>query len=214
MSFLSGYLADFTSGVMITLELTALGWGGALVMGTILTAMRVSPIRTLNAAAATYVTVFRNVPLPVQMILFVFGLPLLGIQYPLFASAAIVLVIYTAPFVSETLRSGLNTVSTGELEALRALGFGPRPAMQHVILPQAFGTVVQPLGNVLITMIKNTSVAALVGVADLTFATNKAAVDEAQPFLIFGGAAIGYLLIGLIVGRFVGSIDRKVAFSR
>lgn len=214
MSFLTGYIADFTSGVTITLELTVLGWVGALVLGTILTAMRVSPIRTLNAGAAAYVTIFRNIPLPVQMVLFVFGLPLLGIQYSLFASAAIVLVIYTAPFVSETLRSGLNTVSTGELEALRALGFGPRPAMQHVILPQAFGTVIQPLGNVLITMIKNTSVAALVGVADLTFATNKAAVDQAQPFLIFGGAAISYLVIGLLVGRLVGILDRKAAFSR
>ncbi|MEE9095977.1 amino acid ABC transporter permease [Pseudarthrobacter phenanthrenivorans] len=214
MSFFSGYIADFSSGVLITLELTVLGWAGALLLGTVLTAMRVSPIRTLNAAATAYVTVFRNIPLPVQMVLFVFGLPLLGIQYPLFASAAIVLVIYTAPFVSETLRSGLNTVSTGELEALRALGFGPRPAMQHIILPQAFGTVIQPLGNVLITMIKNTSVAALVGVADLTFTTNKAAVDQAQPFLIFSGAAISYLLIGLIVGRLVGILDRKAAFSR
>jgi glutamate transport system permease protein len=214
MSFLSGYAADFTSGVLVTLGLTVLGWTGALALGTMLTAMRVSPIRTLNVAAAAYVTVFRNVPLPVQMVLFVFGLPLLGIQYSLFASAAIVLILYTAPFVSETLRSGLNTVAPGELEALRALGFGPRPAMQHLILPQAFGTVVQPLGNVLITMIKNTSVAALVGVADLTFATNKAAVDQAQPFLIFSGAAVSYLLIGLIVGRLVAIIDRKAAFSR
>lgn len=214
MPNLSGYAADFAHGILVTLELTVLGWVGALVLGTILTALRVSPIRTLRAVSAAYVTVFRNIPIPVQMILFVFGLPLLGIQYSLFVSAAIVLVLYTAPFVSETLRAGLNTVATGELEALRALGFAPGPSMLHIILPQAFGTVVKPLGNVLITMIKNTSVAALVGVADLTFTSNKASVDQAQPFIIFGGAAVAYLVIGLLVSRLVASLDRKAAFSR
>jgi glutamate transport system permease protein len=208
------HLGDFGRGTLGTVELIVLGWIGALIFGTVLTVLRASPIRTARSAASAYVLIFRNIPLPVQMVLFVFGLPLLGIQYSLFVSAAVVLILYTAPFVSETLRSGLNTLDAGELEASRALGFAPTSSLRFIVLPQAFATVVRPLGNVLITMVKNTSIAALVGVAELTFLSDKAAVDEAEPFIILGVAAILYLLLGLIIGRFVSALDRKVAFSR
>lgn len=214
MQIIIDHLGVFGRGTLGTIELIVLGWVGALIFGTFLTVLRASPIRTARAAASAYVLVFRNIPLPVQMVLFVFGLPLLGIQYSLFLSAAIVLILYTAPFVSETLRSGLNTLDAGELEASRALGFAPTSSLRFIVLPQAFATVVRPLGNVLITMVKNTSIAALVGVAELTFLSDKAAVDEAEPFIILGVAAICYLLLGLIIGRFVSVIDRKVAFSR
>jgi amine acid ABC transporter, permease protein, 3-TM region, His/Glu/Gln/Arg/opine family len=214
VSFLSPHLAEFGWGILLTLALIALGWAGALVLGTLLAAFRASPIRTARLFASAYVLVFRNIPLPVQMVLFVFGLPLLGIQFSLFASSAIVLVIYTAPFVSETLRSGLNTVSRGELEASRALGFSPLGSMQRLVLPQAFASMVQPMGNVLITMVKNTSVAAVVGVAELTFTADKVAIEEVQPFIVLGGAAVAYIAIGLVLRRGIAILDRKVAFSR
>jgi glutamate transport system permease protein len=214
MSFLLNHLGDFGQGVMVTLGLVLLGSFGSMILGTVLAALRTSPIRTTRAVSSAYVLIFRNVPLPVQMVLFVFGLPSLGIQYSLYASAAIVLVLYTAPFVAETLRSGLNTVDRGELEAGRALGFGPMRSLRLIVFPQAFATVVRPLGNVFITMVKNTSVAALVGVAELTFLSDKIAVDEAQPFIVFGGAAICYLVLGLVIGRLVSAVDQKVAFSR
>jgi len=214
MSFLLNHLGDFGQGVMVTLGLVLLGAAGSVLLGTLLAALRTSPIRTARGVSSAYVLIFRNVPLPVQMVLFVFGLPVLGIQFSLYASAAIVLVLYTAPFVAETLRAGLNTVDRGELEAGRALGFGPMASLKLIVLPQAFATVTRPLGNVFITMVKNTSVAALVGVSELTFLSDKIAVDEAQPFIIFGGAALCYLAIGLVIGRLVSAVDQKVAFSR
>jgi glutamate transport system permease protein len=214
MTFLINHLGDFGQGVLVTLGLVLLGATGSMILGTVLVGLRTSPIRTARAVSSAYVLIFRNVPLPVQMVLFVFGLPSLGIQFSLYASAAIVLVLYTAPFVAETLRSGLNTVDRGELEAGRALGFGPMRSLQLIVFPQAFATVVRPLGNVYITMVKNTSVAALVGVAELTFLSDKIAVDEAQPFIVFGGAAVCYLALGLVIGRLVSAVDQKVAFSR
>lgn len=214
MNLLAHHAGDLGRGVVLTLELIALAWVGALVLGTVLAALRISPIRTARAVSWAYVLVFRNVPLPVQMVLFVFGLPLLGIQYSLFVSAVVVLVMYTGAFVCETLRSGLNTVDAGELEACRALGFPPAVSLRLVLLPQAFASVIRPLGNVLITMVKNTSVAALVGVAELTFVSDKAAVDEAQPFVMLGVAALCYLVIGLAIGRGVSAVDQKVAFTR
>lgn len=214
MSFLLPHLAEFGWGILLTLALIVLGWAGALALGTVLAALRASPIRTVRTFAGTYVLIFRNIPLPVQMVLFVFGLPLVGIQFSLFASAAIVLVIYTAPFVSETLRSGINTVTAGELEASRALGFSPVGSMRFLVLPQAFASMTQPMGNVLITMVKNTSVAAVVGVAELTFTADKVAIEEVQPFIVLGGAAVAYIVIGLILRRLIAVLDRRVAFSR
>jgi len=194
--------------------LVVLGWIGALVLGTVLAIMRVSPIRTVRMAATAYILVFRNIPIPVQMVLFVFGLPLLGIVFPLFPSAVIVLVTYHAAFVCETLRSGLNAVAVGELEASRSLGFGPFGTMRHLVFPQAFAVVVQPMGNVLILLVKNTSVAAIVGVAELTFTADQIAIEEVQAFAVLGGALIAYVVVCLVLKRLVASLDRKVAFKK
>ncbi|GAA4263351.1 amino acid ABC transporter permease [Dactylosporangium darangshiense] len=197
-----------------TVLLTILSWIGALVLGTVVAALRMSAVRPARITAAGYVAMFRNVPLPVQMVLFVFGLPLVGIIYPLFASAVIALVLYTAAFVAETLTGGINTVARGELEAARALGFGPGRVLRHIALPQAFASVVQPLGNVLITMMKNTSVAAVVGVAELAYVSDEIATKEAQTFVVFAAAVVVYLLLGLILGVGVGYLEKKVAFQR
>lgn len=194
--------------------LVALGWIGAMILGVVLAIMRVSPIRTVRMAAAAYILVFRNIPIPVQMVLFVFGLPLLGIVFPLFPSAAIVLVVYHAAFVCETFRSGLNAVAIGELEASRSLGFGPFGTMRHLVFPQAFAAVVQPMGNVLILLVKNSSVAAIIGVAELTFIADKIAIEEVQAFTVLGGAAVAYVVICLALKRFVAFLERKVAFSK
>jgi len=214
MTVLLSHLDEFAWGIVFTIGLVALGWIGAMVLGTVLAIMRVSPIRTVRMAATAYILVFRNVPIPVQMVLFVFGLPLLGIVLPLFPSAAIVLVTYHSAFVCETLRSGLNAVAVGELEASRSLGFGPFGTMRHLVLPQAFAAVVQPMGNVLILLVKNTSVAAIVGVAELTFTADKIAIEEVQAFAVLGGAAVAYVVICLVLKRFVAFFERRVAFSR
>ncbi|NYT77109.1 amino acid ABC transporter permease [Alcaligenaceae bacterium] len=214
MSFLLPHLGEFAWGIAFTIGLVALGWIGAMVLGSILAIMRVSPIRAARIAATAYILVFRNVPIPVQMVLFVFGFPLLGIVFPLFWSAVIVLIAYHAAFVCETLRSGLNAVAVGELEASRSLGFAPFGTLRYLVLPQAFAVVVQPMGNVLILLVKNTSVAAIIGVAELTFTADKVAIEEVQAFIVFGGAAIAYVIICLILKRLVSLLERKVTFSK
>jgi glutamate transport system permease protein len=214
MQVLWSHAGDLAAGLGVTIALTLLAWAGALVLGTAVTALGISAVRPARAAATGYVAVFRNVPLPVQMVLFVFGLPLVGVKFPLFTSAVVVLVVYTAAFVAETLTSGVNAVSRGELEAARALGFGPTGVLRHLVLPQAFATVVQPLGGVLVTMMKNTSVAAIVGVAELAYVSDAVAVREARTFVVFGAAVVAYLALGLILGTVVGRVERKVAFQR
>ncbi len=214
MSFLLPHLGEFAWGIAFTIGLVVLGWVGALALGSALAIMYASPIHTARVVASTYILVFRNIPIPVQMVLFVFGFPLLGIQLPLFPSAVIVLIAYHASFVCETLRSGLNTVAVGELEASRSLGFAPFGTMRYLVLPQAFAAVVQPMGNVLILLVKNSSVAAIIGVAEMTFTADKIAIEEVQAFIVLGGAALAYVVICIALKRLVSSLERRVAFSK
>ncbi|MGW4376840.1 amino acid ABC transporter permease [Streptomyces albidoflavus] len=214
MTVLLDHAPEFGTAFGWTLLLIVLAWTGAVAVGTAVAAMQLSAVRPARVFAGAYIGVFRNVPLPMQMVLFVFGLPVLGVSYPLFTSAVVVLVVYTSAFVAETLRSGLNTVARGEAEAARALGFGPFGLLRFVALPQAFAAVVQPLGGVLITMVKNTSVAAVIGVAEFTFTANKVAVEESETFVVFGAAVIAYVLLGLLLGAGINALEKKVAFQR
>ncbi|WP_129843672.1 amino acid ABC transporter permease [Streptomyces sp. RFCAC02] len=214
MTVLRTHAPEFAEALGVTALLVLLAAIGSLLIGTLVAALQLSPVRPARLLAVAYTGVFRNIPLPMQMVLFVFGLPVLGISYSLFTSAVVVLVLYTSAFVAETLRAGINTVPRGEIEAARALGFGPVRVLAAVALPQAFATVVQPLGSVMITMLKNTSVAAIIGVAEFTFTANKVAVEEAETFTVFGGAVIAYVLLGVALGAGFTALERKVAFRR
>src|SRR3954447_3901833 len=148
MSFLGDNLALLWEGFLTTLALAILSGICALVIGTLLTAMRVSPVAPLRGAATFYVEIFRNTPLTVVFFFLAFGIVEIDLQFPTrFITAVAALSLYTAAFVSEALRSGINSVPPGQAEAARALGLDFRQTLGTIVLPQAFRTVVQPLGN-------------------------------------------------------------------
>ena len=116
--------------------------------------------------------------------------------------------------MAETLRSGINAVATGQAEAARSLGLTFPQVMGIVVLPQAFRTVVPPLGSVFIALIKNSSLASVIAVKDLTFQADSLANSTARPAAIFLGAAVGYLVLALPSGWLIGRIERRVAIKR
>ena len=142
---------------MTTLRLFVVSGALSLLFGTILAAMRVGPIAILNRAGALYVTIFRNTPLLVLLLLVVFGLPKLDVQIGSFNMNVLALTVYTSTFVCEALRSGVNSIPLGQAEAARSIGLGFGQTMTQVILPQSFRAVVPPIASVLIALTKNTS---------------------------------------------------------
>ncbi|MFI6976995.1 amino acid ABC transporter permease [Embleya sp. NPDC050154] len=208
------HLSAFTDGITTTLELTALSFAGALVIGIVVAAMRVSPVAALRGVGTVYVETFQNTPLLVLLVLFVFGLPEVGVIFPLFTTAVIVIALYEAAYIAEAVRSGINTVSIGQAEAARALGLTFGQSLRLVILPQALRGVVQPIGNIFIALTMNTSLAAAVGVVELTSAANRVNLLEAQPIPVFVGAGLGYMVICAAAGLLTGVIERKVAIVR
>lgn len=144
-----------------TIELFLIAAVGSLLGGTVLAAMRVSPVPVLRAFGAGYVNVVRNTPLTLIFFFFAFAYPRLEIlDLSFFARACVALIVYTSAFNCEVIRSGINTVPVGQAEASRALGFGFTQTLTSVVLPQAVRSVVPPLTNIQIALLKNTTIAA------------------------------------------------------
>ena len=205
----------FLSGMRTTVSLTLVSFGIALVIGTVVAGFRVSPIPPLRAVGAFYVATVRNTPLAVLMVLFFSGFPDAGIIVDSrYVSAIIVLSAYTGAFVGETVRAGVNAVSRGQGEAARAIGLTFPQVLILVVLPQAVRTVVAPLGSIFIALIKNSSLAALISVAELAGNAEGLLTSLAEPIPIFLGAAACYLALTIPSGFAVAWLERKVAIKR
>ena len=193
----------------LTLRLTLISGGLSLVFGTVLAAMRVGPIRVLERAAALYVTIFRNTPLLVLLLLVVFGFPKLDIQFGFFWLNILALTMYTSTFVCEALRSGVNSIPLGQAEAARSIGLGFTQTMRHIVLPQSFRAVVPPIANVLIALTKNSSLCSIFGMAEGT-AIGKALINDngSQLWWIFFGVALGYVIIVELISAVAAMFER------
>jgi len=154
-------LGLYASAFLGTIELFVVAAIGSLVGGLLLAAMRVSPVPVLRAFGTVYVNVVRNTPLTLVFFFFAFAYPRLAIvDLSFFTRACFALIVYTSAFVCEVIRSGVNTVPVGQAEASRALGFSFGQTLSEIVMPQALRSVVPPLTNVQIALLKNTTIAA------------------------------------------------------
>jgi glutamate transport system permease protein len=207
-------LDQYWRGFHTTVSLTVYGFVAAFVIGVVIATFRVSPIPPLRLVGTLYVETVRNTPLPVLFVLFFFGLPKAGIIYAPFTSAVIVLAAYTGAFIAETVRSGINTVPSGQVEAARALGLTFTQMLGLVVMPQALRSVVAPLGSLLIALTKNSSIAYTISVLELTGRADRLATDTARPIPVLLGAAAAYLLLTFPTGMLVGVVERRTAIKR
>ncbi|WP_086826907.1 amino acid ABC transporter permease [Streptomyces sp. NRRL B-24572] len=218
--FLQGY--DLLGAFWVTVQLTVYSAIGSLVWGTLLAAMRVSPVPLMRGFGTAYVNIVRNIPLTVIIVFTSLGLfQTLGVSLGAerfttinFRLAVLGLTAYTSAFVCEALRSGINTVPLGQVEAARAIGLSFPQVLRLIVLPQAFRSVVGPLANVLIALTKNTTVAAAIGVAEAALLMREMIENEAQLLLISAIFAVGFLCLTLPTGLLLGWVAKKVAVKR
>ena len=204
----------FRDGLWTTIQLTALSFASAFVIGLLIAGFRVSPIPPLRAAGAVYVETVRNTPLLVLLILAFFGLPKLGFTWSPFVTAVVVISAYTGAFVGEAIRAGINTVPAGQVEAARSLGLTFTQVLGHVVLPQALRAVVQPIGSLFSALVRNTSLAYAISVVELTGTADRLGNETARYLPAFVGAFIGYLILTIPAGVLIGVIERRVAVRR
>lgn len=206
----------------VTVKLTVYSAIGSLIWGTLLAGMRVSPVPLMRAVGTAYVNVVRNIPLTVVILFTSLGLystlgvalggdDINGINFRL---AVLGLIAYTAAFVCEALRSGINTVPVGQAEAARALGLSFTQVLTLIVLPQAFRSVVNPLANVLIALTKNTTVASVIGVAEASLLMKSWIETYAALLPIVAIFAFGFICLTLPTGLVLGWVSKKVAVKR
>jgi glutamate transport system permease protein len=205
----------YWDGFQMTLRLTLVSAVASLVLGTLLGAFRVSPVPTLRGFGTVYVELLRNTPLTLVFFFMVFVAPQLGVKLPFETSAYVALSLYTAAFVCEAVRSGVNSIGVGQAEAARAIGLTFTQTMSQVVLPQALRTVVPPLINIFIALTKNTSVAVGFFVTELmAVGVRLAPRNPADVVEVLLGVAVFYLAITIPAGILAGRLERRVAFAR
>ncbi|MFF0011565.1 amino acid ABC transporter permease [Streptomyces sp. NPDC005374] len=219
--FLEGY--DVLGAFWMTVKLTALSAVGSLIWGTLLAGMRVSPVPLMRGFGTAYVNIVRNIPLTVIIIFTSLGLAdIFGVTMGAsgdfkvqgFRLAVLGFTAYTAAFVCEAIRSGINTVPLGQAEAARAIGLNFTQTLRLIVLPQAFRAVINPLANVLIALTKNTTVAAAIGVAEAAYLMKEMIENEAQTLLIGVVFALGFVVLTLPMGLLLGWLAKRLAVKR
>jgi len=222
----SEYQDRIYAAFWITIELTVFAAIGALVLGTVLAAMRLSPVPVMRWLGTTYVNVVRNTPLTLILVFCSLGLANtlhITLTDPMsptsivdsnFRLATLGLAVYTAAFVCEAIRSGVNTVPIGQAEAARSLGLTFSQNLRIILLPQAFRAVIIPLGSVLIALTKNTTIASAIGVAEAALLM-KEMVENTSALLLVGSIfAVGFVILTLPMGLFFGWLGKRLAVLR
>ena len=206
---LSGKYFDWlVSGVKVTIQLSAMSIAFSFLIGLVIAVMRMSNVRPIRWFAHGYLEFFRNTPLLVQIFFWYFGsykiLPtavndwLVSTNFE-FGSAVIALTIYTSAFIAEDIRSGVLSIPKEQMEAARSSGFSYIRSMQFIILPQAVRITVPPLINQFLNLVKNSSLAMTIGVAELTYQARQVESYTFKGFEAFTAATVVYLSMSIII---------------
>ncbi|MEV0124514.1 amino acid ABC transporter permease [Streptomyces sp. NPDC050703] len=214
MDVLTDNFSTFGEGFLGTVELTVLASLLALVLGFLVASFRVAPVGSFRAFGTAWVTVLRNTPLTLLFFAVLLGLPRFGLVLPFEVFAVLALGCYTSAFICEALRSGINTVPKGQGEAARSLGMTFGQTLSAVVLPQAFRSVVAPVGSNLIALAKNSAIAGAFSVTELlgTYKTlNELGYDIIWTFVWI---ALGYLIVTLAISAVFNVLEKRWGVAR
>ncbi|WIX89090.1 amino acid ABC transporter permease [Amycolatopsis sp. DG1A-15b] len=215
MDVLLNNLDLFGPFFLTTIELFLLSAVGALVWGTILAMLRVSPVPVFRAVGTAYVTIARNTPLTLVFAFFVFAYPLLDIvKLDYFPAAVTALTVYTSAFICEVVRSGINTVPVGQAEAGRALGLTFGQILGQIVLPQALRSVVPPLISTLIALLKNTTIAAGFSVAEAGAIRSYLSERGENQLVGLLWVALGFIILVAVLSFVQRNLEKRWSVAR
>ncbi|CAM3486895.1 amino acid ABC transporter permease [Paenibacillus lactis] len=212
-SILIDYWDDFMAGLGRTVLASLLGLIGSLVLGTLIAILRIAPYRILNVVGTVYVEFIRNIPLLVTVFFFFLGVPALGIAMEPFTAGTLGLIVYTAAFVAESIRAGIQAVPSGQSEAARSSGLSYIQTMRYIILPQAVKIVLPAIGNQMINLVKNSSVLAVIAGLDLMYYADIINLKTFKGIPVYTLVALFYLLLTIPLSQAVHYMERRFAKS-
>ncbi|MEW1657341.1 MULTISPECIES: amino acid ABC transporter permease [unclassified Streptomyces] len=214
MNVLLDNLSLYGEGLLGTVELTVYASLLALVLGFLMAACRVAPVRSLRVFGTAWVTVLRNTPLTLLFFAVLLGLPRFGVVLPFTLFAVLALGCYTSAFICEAVRAGINTVPSGQGEAARSLGMTFGQTLGTVVLPQAFRSVIPPLGSTLIALAKNSAIAGSFSVVELLGVYKPLSERGYSVLWSFVWIAVGYLLVTLSISALFNALEKRYGVAR
>ncbi|NLI80484.1 MAG: amino acid ABC transporter permease [Deltaproteobacteria bacterium] len=198
-------------GILVTFQVTFCSIFFALFLGLITGIGRISRNRLINAIASTYVEVVRGIPLLVQLFYIYYALGRF-VRVPDIVAAVIAMSFCYGAYMGEVFRAGIESIDKGQMEAARSLGFNPSQSMFYVILPQAWRTILPPVGNEFIALLKDTSLVSILAVADLLRRGREFASETFTYFETYTLIALIYLLITLILSKLVSIMEERLRY--
>lgn len=198
-------------GLTMTIPLTAISFSLALVIAVIAAMIQVAKVPVLKQLVRFYIWVIRGTPLLVQLYVIFYGLPNLGIILEPFPTAVLVFSVNEGAYCAETMRAAIESVPRGQLEAGACVGMSWLQTMWHVVLPQAFRTAFPPLSNSLISMLKDTSLAANITVMEMFMVTQRIASRYYEHLALYIEVALVYLLFCTVLTRLQAFCEKKLA---
>jgi polar amino acid transport system permease protein len=198
------------SGFLVTLALAAVSIVGSTLLGLGVAAVRTSRLPVLPTIARAYVEIFRGSPIPITLLFVYFGAALyLGYSVNLFVAAAVGLSVYHSAFVAEIIRSGIEAVPIGQHEAAQILGLKPAQAFRWVVLPQTVKIVLPPMVGQYISLIKDTSIASIIGLAEMMKVGQSIVDRTSDPVSIYLAIAVFYFIVCYPLSVWVTRTQRK-----
>ena len=213
----------FLEGVSNTLIISVFTVLFGTILGVLMAMARMSKFKPLKWLATAYIEFFRGTPLMVQLMFIFYGLPMIGVTFPKisfipnfdrFAAGVVAMSLNSCAYVAEIIRSGIQAVDVGQMEAARSLGFHHREAMTLVILPQAVRNILPALGNEFVTIIKESSIVSVISIADLMFRAKGIIAKTYSSLECLAVVAIIYFLLTFLGGRLIALMDRRMSYGR
>ena len=222
-STITRYYNFFLEGVQNTLIIAVFTVLFGTLLGILLAVAKMSNFKPLKWLSTAYIEFFRGTPLMVQLMFIFYGLPMIGITFPeipfienfqRFAAGIVAMSLNSAAYVAEVIRSGIQAVDVGQMEASRSLGFNNAQSMLLVILPQAIKNILPALGNEFVTVIKESSIVSVIGIADLMYRTNGVKAKNYKTLECLFIAAIIYFILTFVSSRLIALMERRMNRAR
>jgi polar amino acid transport system permease protein len=208
------FLPILLKGAVVTIEITVCSFILSTLVGLVLALMRVSANKALSNLAALVINVIRGLPIIVQLFYIYFVLPDLGVQLSAFQAGFIGLGIAYSAYQAENFRAGIQAIDHGQIEAAQSIGMKGGLIMRRVVLPQAFRIALPPYGNTLVMMLKDSSLASTITVAEMTRAGQLIASSTFQNMTVFTLVALLYLALSLPLVYALRLLERRLALKK
>ena len=204
------YLPVLLQGLVVTLQIAGFGCCIGLILGTVLALMQNSNNWLLRFLVTCYVIIIRGTPMLIQIVCAYFLLPQIGISIPALWIAIIAIGLNSAAYISQILKSGISSIGVGQMEAAKVLGFSTADTIRYIVLPQALRTTLPALGNEFVTLIKDSALASVISVPELTKQANFVKSKTFDAITVYFAVAILYLILTSTISFLVARLERRM----